>query len=149
MNDNMNQQILTELRTLRKINQAMAIVSTVALLTLLAFYLWFRFHSYPSLAASTRNQGDTWESVRSAMDHFEYDRASGIAQRIVQKNPNDYYGYAYLGNIALATGKIKDAENYYAHTVELLPSEQNEKMLEAIRKRLTRENAVQPTATPK
>lgn len=148
MNGDVNEQILVELRKLRKINQSMAIVSTVALLTVVAFYFWFRFHAYPSLAPSTRNQADSWEAVRSAMDRFDYDRASGIAQRIVQKYPNDYYAYEYLGNIALVNGRVKDAENNYAHAVELLPNEQNEKMLAAIRKRLERESSTPPAVTP-
>ncbi len=141
-------QILAELRKLRQINQAASIISVVALLTVVAFYGWYRTHTYPSWSTPGRNQVDSWQAVRSAMDHFEYERAADIAQRIVQKTPNDYYGYAYLGNIALAAGKVTEAEKYYVRADELLPNEQNEKTLAAIRTRLTREASASPTATP-
>ncbi len=55
------------------------------------------------------------------------------------KYPQDYYGHEYLGNIYLALGDSARAEQEYARAYELLPSENNEKMLTAIRKRRANE----------
>jgi cytochrome c-type biogenesis protein CcmH/NrfG len=147
MNDDVTQQILAELRKLRRSNQA-AMIVTVLMLVGAAIYFPLRLRSVPFSPQTQQSQADSWDAVRSAMDHFEYDKASGIAQRLVARYPNDYYGYSYLGNIALATGCIKEAESYYARAYELLPSEQHEKMLQAIQKRLERQDSTQPTAAP-
>lgn len=91
---------------------------------------------------SAQKQTDSWEAVRSAIDQIDYDKASAIAERILKRYPNDYYGYAYLGNIALATDRIEDAERSFARAYDLLPSEENEKMLRAVRKRIESEKPI-------
>jgi tetratricopeptide (TPR) repeat protein len=84
------------------------------------------------------SQTDSWATVRGAMDRFDYDKAYEISQRIVTRYPSNYFGHTYLGSISIATGRFKDAERHYSRAYELLPSEENEKILEAVRKGLGR-----------
>jgi cytochrome c-type biogenesis protein CcmH/NrfG len=137
VSDDSNQCILTELRLLRRTSN-IALVVCVALVVGVAIYLPVRYSS----GRPAQTQSDSWEAVRTAIDHIEYDKASAIAERILKRYPNDYYGYASLGGIALAADRIDEAERHFARAYELLPSEENEKMLRAVRKRIETEKPV-------
>jgi len=129
MNDDLNQQVLQELKKLRRLVQ----IGVCACILIFAF----------SVVMSTSrklSQADSWTSVRAALDQGDYDKASDITQRLIVKQPNDYDGYTYLCYIALATGDLKSAETNYARAYALLPSEDNEKMLNAVRLRGKNEN---------
>ena len=139
MNEDLNQQILTEIRRLRRSNNA-GIVFMVIVFVAAGIYLPLRLRSLRP-PATTQTETESWAGVRRATDHFDYDTASAIAQRLVQRYPNDYYGHAYLGNIALATGHLKDAESHYARACEILPSDENQRMLSAIQKRIQNDTA--------
>ena len=134
MNEDLSKQILEELQRLRR-NNTIAVVVCIAMLVGVIAYLPIRLRALHS-ATSTKSEADSWASVRKAMDSFDYDTASGIAHRLVQRYPDDYYGHAYLGNIALATGHLSEAENSYARAYEILPSSENQRMLAAIRQRI-------------
>jgi tetratricopeptide (TPR) repeat protein len=66
------------------------------------------------------------------MDNMDYDKATEIAQRLTDKNPTYYYGYYYLGYIALQRNHLKEAESCFARTYELL---------QAVRKRIKIEHS--------
>ena len=61
----------------------------------------------------------------------------------IHKYPDDYYGYTYLGYIYLATGDVQNAETSYRTACELLPTEENERILAAIEKRIMRQKEAQ------
>jgi hypothetical protein len=135
MNDDATQQILVEVRKIRSSLQALLTVGSVAVLTILAFFVWFsRPHPVPPT--------NVWVAVREAMDRFDFERAESLLQQVTVKYPGDYNAYAYLGNIALITGRLKQAEGYYVRADDLFPSEQNDKTLAAIQTRLVKESSV-------
>jgi cytochrome c-type biogenesis protein CcmH/NrfG len=151
MNDD-NSQLIEELRNLtqalRRVRRSsnIALILCVVLVVGFAIYLPLRYRSIDAarrspVAKPAAAVPETYESVRSAIDRLDYDQATQILKRFVQRYPSDYYGFAYLGNIALATGHLKDAEGYYSHAYELLPSEDHEKLLSAVRKRIEKEKA--------
>jgi len=141
MDDDVNQRILTELRLLRR-SSNLAMIVCAALVVGVAVYLPLRHRSLSTSRAPAQAQTDSWEAVRTAIDHVDYDRASSIAERILKRYPNDYYGHAFLGSVALATDRIEDAERHFSRTYDLLPSDENEKMLRAVRKRIEMEKPV-------
>jgi cytochrome c-type biogenesis protein CcmH/NrfG len=136
-------ELTVHLQRLQRASNIAAIVC-VALVIGFAIYLPIR---YRSLASSRSHQltqqtpTDSYSAVRSAMDRLDYEKSTSMLQRIAQQYPNDYYAFAYLGNIALATGKLKDAETYYARAYALFPTDDYEKPLRAVRKRLATESA--------
>ncbi len=85
-----------------------------------------------------------WREVSAAMDRLDYQTALSLAQQLVAKQPNYYYGHAYLGSIYLGLGDVTNAERQFLRAYELWPDEENEKSLAAIRKRLAREASAAP-----
>ena len=59
-----------------------------------------------------------------------------MANTLVERQPNYYYGQAYLGAIYVAVGDLTNAESHYLRAYELFPNEQAEKDLAAARKSL-------------
>jgi cytochrome c-type biogenesis protein CcmH/NrfG len=126
VSDDANQQLLAEIRSLRRTNQ----VAWVATILLLGVFVYLTVHFHKSEPA--------WETVHTLADSLQYDKALATAKELFEKDPNNPYGYAYVGNVQVAAGRIKEAEDSYARAYELFPTEFNASQLRAIRKR--REN---------
>jgi cytochrome c-type biogenesis protein CcmH/NrfG len=144
MNDmTSTEEVLQELRKLVRSNYVAAFVSSLLLICV----IWF----FPTRRTVTQqpqqSQGDSWSSVRAMEDHTEFDKAFAMAQRLTTKYPSDPFGYSHLGNISLATGHLKEAESYYARAYAMFPTDDYEKALRAVRKRLQAETP-QPASTP-
>src|SRR6266404_8812067 len=121
--------MLAELKKLRSRIETNT-VFVVLLFVGLIFYFLIQLYS-PTPGHSRQSHAESWSSVRTALDNFQYDKAMDIAQRLTEKTPNYYYGYAYLGHIALERDRLKDAEGYFARAYELFPTDQNRQQLEA------------------
>ena len=154
MNDHSNQQLIDELHELtaqlRQLRRATNIALVVCVVLVIGFgiYLPIRYRSLANSRSRPPTQqtpADSYNTVRSSIDCLDYDKATQMLERIVQQYPNDYYGFAYLGHIALATGKLKDAETYYSRAYALFPSDEYEKPLRALRKRIATES---PSPSP-
>jgi len=76
----------------------------------LALYIFIEMKSSSTPARSRQSQTETWRSASAALDDLDYDKATEIAQRLTDKNPTYYYGYYYLGYIALERNHLKEAE---------------------------------------
>jgi len=114
-------------------------IFVVLLLAGLVFYFLIQLSS-PASTRSRQRQVESWNTARTALDNFQYDKAAEIAQRLTEKTPNYYYGYAYQGYIALERNQLKDAEGYFARAYELFPTDEAKQPLEAVRKRLAAES---------
>ena len=138
MSNNMP-EILEELKRLRsKLENQTAVV--VILAVVLAASSLYRTYFPAAQSHARQSQTESWNSVRTALDNLQYDKATDIAQRLTEKTPNYYYGYAYLGYIAVERNHLKDAEGYFKRAYELFPTNENEQRLEAVRKRLAAES---------
>jgi tetratricopeptide (TPR) repeat protein len=134
--EDINQQILSEVRGLHHINQWILLV-TVAVLVM-AVYL---------ICEIPRNTSP-WSPVYQAVRRYDYERALTLAKRIVGEHPEDYYGHEYLGYIYLQMGNLKLAELEYSRACELAPPKGLQEKVEEIRKRRDRELRPHPSATP-
>jgi len=134
MSEDINQQILDEIRKSRRSNQVLLVVAVVVLILCTV-----------TNRSNPRNPPHSWDTVRTAMRELDYPRALSLAQANVLLLPNDYYGHGYLGAIYLAMGNLTNSEAEYQRAYELFPSEENEKDLAAIRKRIA---ATQLTLPP-
>src|SRR5216684_980698 len=125
MSEDLNQEILAELRKLKRV-----------------FYLILVFIVFGSMpgfyAGFTRGSmsADSWERVRTAMSRQDFPAALSMAQGLVTRQPNYYYGHGYLGAIYLAMGDVTNSEAEYSRAYELFPNEESEKDLAAVRKRM-------------
>jgi len=129
MNDEINQQVLEELRGVRSICRRLFwLLLLILIVSVLAFPITQRSRS--------TSPGDSWSSVDTAMRQQDFSKALTEAQTLVARQPNYYYGHAYLGVIYLAMGDLTNSEAHYEHAYELFPMEQAEKDLAAVRKRI-------------
>jgi cytochrome c-type biogenesis protein CcmH/NrfG len=125
MSEDINQEILVELRNLKRVFYVILVLIIVGLVP--AFYAGF-----------TRglSKTDSWDRVTTAMKRQEFPAALSMGQALVAGQPNYYYGHAYLGAIYLAMGDVTNAEARYSRAYELFPNEESEKDLAAVRKRV-------------
>ncbi len=142
MSEDINQEILTELRKMRRTNQIMSCVVLVLLAIAVAFIPIVRHYRLGATQAS--RQARAWDEVTTAMHDWNYPKALSLTQTIIKRNTNDYYGYSYLGYIYVEMGDLTNAEAQYSRAYELWPNETNEKNLNAIRKRISREQTEKP-----
>ena len=128
MDNEINQQILKEVRSLRKAFQWGTAVSLVVLLLVFGWAVWL-IHSRRASEASP------WAEVTAAMRRYDYPKALQVAQQLAAAHPDDYYSHYYLGWIYLEMDDLARAEPEYARAYELWPSEDLQKKLAAVRKR--------------
>jgi tetratricopeptide (TPR) repeat protein len=124
MSEDSNQDILVELRKLKRVFYVILVF--IILGSVPAFYAGF-----------TRglSKADSWDQVTTAMRRQDFPRALSMGQALVARQPDYYYGHAYLGAIYLAMGDVTNAEAQYSRAYELFPNEKSDKDLAAVRKR--------------
>jgi tetratricopeptide (TPR) repeat protein len=125
------------LRQLRKQNQ-LTWISIVILIAFVGIYVPFRVMRSHSRSDSART-ATSWGQVTSLMDAAEYDAAMAMTEVLIEKAPDYYYGYSFLGASYLAKGDFAKAEENFAKAYELFPTEDNEKDLLAVREILNRQ----------
>jgi len=124
MSEDINQEILKELRKSRRSTQVLlAVIAVICVLDSIT-------HKKPSEA------DHSWTAVQTATKQLDFPRALAMAQSNVARQPSDYYGHSCLGYIYLAMGDVTNSEAEYSRAYQLFPSEDNEKSLSAVRKRL-------------
>ena len=150
MNDEIGQEILSELRKLNRMNRIAIAVTILMLVILGVYFVAIRPTLLRQRSAKSMQVTETrsWDDVRDALNKFDYSKAEKLIKEFIARQPTDSYGYAYLGNIYLTIGDVTNAEAQYAKACELLPDEQNERMLAAIRKRLARQGSASPVRIP-
>ena len=125
MSEDSNQEILVELRRLKRVFYLILVFIIVG--SIPAFYAGF---------ARGYSQADSWERVTTAMRRQDFPAALSMAQTLVHRQPDYYYGHAYLGAIYLAMDDVTNAEVQYSQAYRLFPNEESEKDLAAVRKRM-------------
>ena len=148
MNQEVNAEILAELRTLRRHTQYGAYSSFLFVLVAVAFLSWWVLERQRGGAltsqpkpASTFNSGEVWSRISAALDEGDNGRALSIANDFVARRPNYWYAHDILGTTYIAMGDFTNAESAYVRGVELYPDEEMEKTLATIRKRLANDRA--------
>jgi cytochrome c-type biogenesis protein CcmH/NrfG len=129
MSENINQEILAELRKIRTISRRLfyMIVVLIILGVLPSFFYGL---------SQSSSQAHSWEQVTTLMRREDFSKALSVAQALVARQPNYSYGQAYLGAIYLAMNDVTNAEVHYSRAYELFSNEENEKNLTAVQKRL-------------
>lgn len=149
MNEDVNEQILSELRSLRRHTQLSAYMAIVCVAIAIGFGTWLRFERerssrayYQSRSAAQPgssvqpSQETVWPTIEAALDQGDNRKALTLAQSFVARQPRYHYSHATLGSVYVAIGDYTNAEAAYMKAVELYPFEDHEKALASIRKRL-------------
>jgi cytochrome c-type biogenesis protein CcmH/NrfG len=133
MNEENNQEILAELRELRKVSRCLLyLVAILVVITVLCFPMPRRFRS--------SSQEISWGQVDAAMKRQDFREALAEAQALVKRQPDYPYGHAYLGIIYLAMNDVTNAEAQYSRAYDLFPTDEGFKEVVAVRKRLMSTN---------
>jgi len=139
MSEEIEKRILEELRSLnalqRKTNKACAVAMIILAVFTAIFFatipLWYR----PCQHARSPSQAiDSWRKARTLFDDGETMAAKEMTERLLRKYPDYYYGHVLMGSVHQAMGDLVAAERSYARAAALLPTQENEKTLAAIRK---------------
>jgi len=143
---NNDEAILAELRKVsawadmqRKITKWSLIFITVFIPALIIFGVVIENYLKDEVAdirSSDKVEKPTWTDVDWRTRRGEVDEAIKIGEELIQKTPQYPEGHHRLATAYLAAGKIQKARDHYAEAFRLFPSEENEKLLVAIDKRL-------------
>jgi len=150
MNEDINREILNELRRLRRVSQWSSYLCFIPLALFAVYIIFLRPQATRSrfereVEANQRAQqqssdsGDVWAAVQAALDRGDNQKALRLAKDSVARQPGYHYAHATLGSVYIAINDFTNAETAYARAVELYPVEDHEKALVAIRKRLARD----------
>ena len=153
MNEDNNQEILQELRRLRRSSQWSVYLCVLAFGVLGAYFAFIRPQSGRSRFArdvdayqrvqQPADGGDAWTDIQAALDRGDNQKALTLAKSFVTRQPGYHYSHATLGSVYVAMNDFTNAETSYARAVELYPVEEHEKALAAVCKRLARERGAQ------
>ncbi len=130
-----SQLILKELQSQTRYLRQSALLGVVAIIALLVF-IGISTYRVLTIEHHKKDTAPSWNQVQYLNDQGKHDEALKMALSILQNSQNDWYSNSYVAAIYLAKGDLKDAEKYYAIAYQLLPSDENSKMLTAVRKRI-------------
>ena len=140
MEPDVNQQILAELKGLRRLTRRASITALVLFALFCAASVW-----------QVPLHNDPYARATAAMKASDYRKALQIVAPLAAQHPENYYHHEYLGTIYLALGDPAKVEEAYARAYALYPSDSLANILATVRKRraaaLKTTNAT-PAATP-
>ncbi len=138
-----NDEILAELRKIsawadlqRKIGKWSLIVlasfvpAVIGIVVLMDRQLTAKLESNPS-----PHQSD-WYDVDRNVRQGEFEKAIAIGEDLIQKTPQYPEAHERLARAYLSAGNLEKARDHFAEAFRLFPSEENEKLLNAIDKRI-------------
>jgi cytochrome c-type biogenesis protein CcmH/NrfG len=142
---NENESILAELRkiaawaeTQRKITKWSFIVIAVFIPAMIIFGIVMENRVKTSFEAGPEKP--TWSDVDWNIRRTHLDEAIRVGEELIQKTPQYPEGHIRLASAYLAAGNIKSAGEHYAQAFRLFPSEENQRLLIAIEKRMKERN---------
>jgi len=145
MND--NDPILAELRKIsawadvqRRVTKWSLICVAIFIPLAIIFALVMEKRVDAHLEGIASEQPPGWYDVRRDVRMGDFDKAISIGEKLVQKTPQDPEAHRDLADVYLAAGKLEKARESYAEAVRLFPSEENQKLLSAIKRRISAEN---------
>jgi tetratricopeptide (TPR) repeat protein len=144
MND--NEPILAELRKIsawadmqRKMTKWSLIVVVVVLPAMALFGIMMEHRLTKNIEDTASSQKPDWYDVDQNIRHGDFEKAIQIGEELILKTPQYPDAHRRLAGAYLAAGKTEKAREHYAEAFRLFPSEENEKLLIAIDRRIKAE----------
>ena len=143
-----NELILAELRRIaawadmqRKVTKWSLISVAVFVPAMIVFAVVMERRLKTTMESLREPPKATWYDVERSISLCDPDEAIRIGEELIKKTPQYPEAHHRLALAYLAAGKIEKAREYSAKAVKLFPSEENEKLLIAIDKRLKTGNS--------
>lgn len=130
MEDDMNQQILKELKKLNRISIWTSIIFALILIIFISVSLIYRV----KVNKKTNYDIPIWTQINDARNRADNEEEIRLVKTLIDKNPNDYYLNVYLGSAYMFKRDLQNAEKHYARGYELFPLKEYEEYLKAVRK---------------
>jgi len=146
MND--NEAVLVELRKIsawadmnRKVTKWTLIFVAVFIPAMILFGVVMTCLEKASMEKVSVPGKADWYDVEQDVRHGDLDEAIRVGEKLIEKSPQFPEGHRRLGMAYLVAGRLQKAREHFAEAVRLLPTEDNEKLLIAVDKRMQMENS--------
>ena len=140
---NNDEQILTELRKLsawadrqRKMTKWSLIFVAVFVPALIVFAVLMEQREKTQLEGVASEKTPDWYDVDQNVRRGDFDKAIQVGEKLILKTPQYPEAHRRLAGAYLAAGNIEKASEHYTEAFRLFPSEENEKLVVAIEKRM-------------
>ena len=90
----------------------------------------------PNLESNLPPHQADWYDVARKVHEGEFEKAIAIGEELIVRSPQYPEAHLRLAGAYLAAGNLEKAREHYAEAFRLFPSEENEKLLSAIEKRV-------------
>ena len=138
-----NAEILTELRRIsawaelqRKVTKWSFVVLAMSVCAVVVIGVLMEHRVQTQLDETAAPRKHDWYEVDHNVRVGDFDQAIAIGEELIQKTPLSPEAHQRLAAAYLASGNLAKAREHYAEAFRLFPSEENEKLLAAIEKRL-------------
>jgi len=141
-----NEEILAELRKIsawadlqRKINKwALIVLAGLVPVLVGVFIIVDRQANSKDESSPPPHQAD-WFDVDRNVRQGDFEKAITLGEELILKTPQYPEAHERLARACLAAGNLEKAREHYAEAFRLFPSEENEKLLRAVEKRIKTE----------
>jgi tetratricopeptide (TPR) repeat protein len=89
-----------------------------------------------NLGSHLSPQPPDWYEVDRQVHRGEFEKATVLGEELIAKTPQYPEAHLRLAGAYLAAGNLEKAREHYAEAFHLFPSEENEKLLSVIEKRV-------------
>jgi hypothetical protein len=138
-----NDEILAELRKIsawaelqRKITKGSLIVLAVFVPVVVGVFILLDRHLKKKVESDLAPQQLDWYDVDRDVRLGDFEKAIAIGEALILKTPEYPEAHERLARVYLAAGNLEKAKEHYAEAFRLFPSEENEKLLSTIEKRV-------------
>lgn len=141
-----NDEVLAELRKIsawadlqRKITKWSLILLVGIVAVVVGVFVLMDQHLKTNLESNPSPHQSDWYDVDRNVRSGDFEKAIAIGEELILKTPQYSEAHVRLARAYLAAGNLEKAKEHYAEAFRLFPSEENEKLLGAIEKRLKAE----------
>jgi tetratricopeptide (TPR) repeat protein len=142
-----NDEVLAEMRKIsawaefqRKVTRRLLIFLALAVVAGIGIAIFAARHLNTEVESKPPVQNPDWYDVDRAVWQGDFDKAITIGEELILKTPQDWEAHKRLGKAYLTSGTLDKAKEHFAEAYRLFPSEENEKVLGAIEKRIKAES---------
>ena len=137
-------EVLAELRKIsawadqqRKFNRRLLIFVAFLVPVVIGIFVLAERRLKTELPNNLSSHESDWNDVDRNIRLGDFEKAIAIGEELILKTPQYPEAHQRLARAYVAAGKLDRAKEHYAEAFRLFPSEDNEKSLSAIEKRLS------------
>ena len=136
-------EILAELRNIsvladlqRKTTRRSLIFLTLYLPAVMGIFMLFDRQLNTNLGTNPPAHQSDWSDVDRNVRQGDFDKGIAIGEELLLKTPQSAETHEHLAQTYLAAGNLEKAKEHYAEAFRLFPSEENERLLSAVERRI-------------